>query len=887
LIRQHIFAGTDRGLFRQDGGADTVARSRGLSDQFITSVLHAYCAYEPPFKLSGYLEENRDQYPVSLIAFWADSGELVLGRTLFKPGYPASPKRPGAPGAPGAGGNGMGTGTGGTGGAGASGAGAGGRGAGGNGTNAGGNGAGTGTGAGAGGAGGNGTNATNAGAGGAGATGPGGAGTGTGAGAAGAGGTAAPGGSASGDSFLTHQLVLLPSKAAELVPDMMNLLYVTDFRSGYENQHDTNLPELASLHFDAEGCRLDNGDLALLKYGVNESVFGAMLAALMSAIREGKSVYVVPNVKTGKLYETARCILKFLIAALPYSYRKKLGFATYVRTGVSLPRVNLYFLERDYASYTARGGLGEYVFDFANNDLWKPAKSESDLSAPIYLSAAWQYRKSAKKAFFDFTAAAAGQAPANIDTLNALAAFWLISDGQNMDVYKDHRQFVMTALAQSATKKSAVLAPRIKDVFARIMEQEQADTGARQGYLTAPPVMSQIALYAENAKDNGIDEQTVSFCADSVAAARGADRIDYIDELFSLLNARPRIFKKLQARLNETMGGALDGVLFHYAMKRLEAATTPAKLVDEIEFWWANNPGVFKDAAIAGAFAGRAKKIFAATKDKAVEGAKMHTRMEYLLRNAGSSDDRRVIFDFVRGLLEAIDRIVLDSLTGDSITVESLQALKIDSDALKADDKYKALEALKGFVCSDSQYVMDKSLKALKAQGPHAYKRYCEIVRRLLAPLISSGNYDKIVAVFTDDDGEARFGDIFGYINENKNKGESCNFVKWAFRSEAFSGQDYSKFNNAVVDFFSQFSPKEFKLVFKNFAYLYANQGAGISDSEKNLKHILDVFRGRNSLISKPTITKDFKGIGTVAVVALSIVVGIVLLVTLVSMMAR
>jgi hypothetical protein len=790
LIRQHIFASTDKGLFGRDDGMDTVARSRGLADQFVTGVLHSHCVYAPPFKLSRYLEENRDQYPPSMTMFWAESGELVLGRTLYKPG----PQRAQAPG----------------------------------------------------------------------------------------------GGPAGADgSFFAHQLVVQPAQAAELVPDMMSLLYATDFRASYESQHETSLPELAGLHFDAEGCRLDNGDLTLLNFGVNESVFGAMLAAIMAAIREGGRVYIIPNVKTGKLYDTARCILKYLIAALPYSYRKKLGFATYARADVSLPNVNVYFLEHDFASHASRGGLGEFVFDFVGGSLWAPAKPESELSAPIFLSAAWQYRKTAKKPFFEFAAAAAGQAPANIDTLNALAAFWLIGDDKDMGVYKSHRLFVMTALAQSVARKSAALAPLLKTVFARIMEQERADRASQPGYFTEPPVMSQIALYAENAKDNAVDEQVVSFCAESVSAARGADKIDYIADLFALLNARARIFKKLQARLNETMGGALDSVLYHYAMKRLEAAGTPEKLVDEIEFWWANNPGIFKDADVAGAFAARARKIFSSAGDKAVAGAKLHTRMEYLLRNAGSGDERRIIFDFVRGLLEQIDRIVLDSLSGDSITVESLQALKIDSDALKADEKYKALEALKGFVCSDSQYVMDKSLKALKAQGSHAYKRYCEIIRRLLAPRISSGNYDKIVPVFTDDDGSVRFGDLFGYINESKSKGETCNFIKWASRSGAFDGPGYSQFNNAVVDFFSQFGPKEFKVVLKNYAYLYAGQGASLTDSEKNLKHILDVFKGRNSLIPKPSAAKDFRGIGTIAIVALSIVVGIVLIVTLISTLMR
>jgi hypothetical protein len=833
LIRQHIYAESDKGLFRQGHGMDTVARSRGLSEQFIRSVLQGYCFYEPPHKLSGYVEENKDRYPVSLTAFWTDSGELVLGRAVFTPG--ANVAGANMAGAGGARGGGTGT------------------------ASAGAGRVGSGSGSGSG--------ESGAGPGGSGSGGPG------------------DGGSEASGAFFTHQLVVSPAKAAELVPDMMNLLYSTDFRSSYANKAETNLPELANLHFDMEGCRLDGGDDALLKYGLNASVFGAMLDAVMIAVREGRRVYIVPNVRTGRLYDTARCILKYLISSLPYSYRNKLGFTTYSKDRLQLPGVSVYFMERDYASYARASELGEFVFDFANNALWAPPKRAAESADAIYLNSAWENRKLPKKPFFEFAAAAAGKAPANIETLNALSAFWLISEKNRLETYRSHRLFVQSALVQSAGRRNAALSPIIKDVFAKALEQEGADMGAQSGYLTEPAVMSQIAQFAENAKENDTDGRVVAFCADSVVAARGADKIGYINEVFALLMSRPRIFRKLQARLNDVMGGALDGVLFNYALTRLASISSSAKLIEEIEFWWANNPNVLRDGEVVSAFGNRARRIFSATRDKAAEGARFHARMEYLLRNVGAKDDKRLIFEFARALLESIDRIVLDSLAGDSVTLESLQAMKIDSDALKSEERFKTLEAMKGFVCSDSQYVMDKSLKTLQSQGQRAYQRSSGIILRLLAPKISSDNYDKIVSMFTDGDEKVRFGEIFEYINENKNKGESCNFVKWAFRNDAFYGPNYADFNNAVVEFFSQFTPKEFKMVLKNFAYLYSSDN--ISDSEKNLRHILDVFKKKNALIPKPSFTKDFKGIGTIAVVALSIVVGIVLIVTLISTVFR
>ncbi|MDR3120013.1 MAG: hypothetical protein LBU58_01555 [Clostridiales bacterium] len=848
MIKQHFYAESEKGLFRQDPGMDTIAKSKGVSDDFILSVLHEHCFYEPPGLQTGYVAGNKELYPVSSVCYWTASGELVLGRTVY-----ARPRDP------------------------------------------------------------------------------------------------------EGRAFFTHNFIVPAQNAAGLVPIFQNLPYVIDFKEECADPLTTNLPELAAFHFDTERCRVDDGDAALLKCGVNESVFRTLLFAVMEAIRTSKSLYIIPNVKAGQLHDVSRLLLKFLIAALPYPYRRRLGYATYVKRETALPGVNIYFLEREYKSYLSTGSLGGFVFDFVSNTFWKPDENRRAELASIYLTSAWEGRKRDRKPFYEFMNAASGPGIANPETLDALAAFWDIKGGGGVAeaVYRGHRQFVLTALAESVKRRNAALTPVLKEVFSKALDMEVRDrqgaaagapaasaaasapasnstspasgggsaSGESSAYFPEPPLLASFVQYAENAKENETDSRVVGLCAETVAAARVADRVGYINDFFTLAMGAPRLFRKLQSQLTETYGSLLDGVVFHYVVTRLENCGTLQKLIDEIEFWWANNPAVLKDKDVGDAFSSKLRKAFAASKDKVGDGARFHSRMEFLLRNVGAKEDKRLIFDFVHSLLETVDRLVLDSLTGDSITYESLQALKIDTDALKNEEKYKTLEALKGFLCSEMRYVAEKSLKALRDQGQHAFSRSRDIILRILSGRIAQENYDRIVAIFSEPapvpaggaagrgkrppaggaaagagagakgaDAAAAaatvaFDDIFSYLNEHKNRGESCNFIKWAFRNDVFNGPNYTEWNNAVVTFFTGFTPKEFRVVFKNYAYLYTN--AQLSDSEKNLKLIVDTFRARNAVIPKPSFTTDIRGVGMIALAALSIVIGVVLVFTLVSTLAK
>lgn len=83
LILQQYYTRGRQGIFRANEGYDTVARTPGLDNQFIKKTLHPFCVYHAPRQLQERAETDLSQYPKALVCFRAESGELVLGQSVF------------------------------------------------------------------------------------------------------------------------------------------------------------------------------------------------------------------------------------------------------------------------------------------------------------------------------------------------------------------------------------------------------------------------------------------------------------------------------------------------------------------------------------------------------------------------------------------------------------------------------------------------------------------------------------------------------------------------------------------------------------------------------------------------------------------------------------
>ncbi|MBC8081174.1 MAG: hypothetical protein H7X86_12575, partial [Gorillibacterium sp.] len=82
-IQQQYYTRGRKGLFQAGEGFDTVAKSPGLDNNFIKKTLHPYCLYIAPQELARRGERDIQLYPAALTVFPVETGELVIGRSVF------------------------------------------------------------------------------------------------------------------------------------------------------------------------------------------------------------------------------------------------------------------------------------------------------------------------------------------------------------------------------------------------------------------------------------------------------------------------------------------------------------------------------------------------------------------------------------------------------------------------------------------------------------------------------------------------------------------------------------------------------------------------------------------------------------------------------------
>ena len=737
---------------------------------------------------------------------------------------------------------------------------------------------------------------------------------------------------------IAHQIVVPATQSNSAVQDMWRMLSATDFSAERNGGAPGGAPaaapapEIAMLHYDREGIRLDNCDDALLRLGVNEALFKAMLRAALEAVPAGRCVYIVPNVKPSLFMDASISLLKCLVAALPFAHRRRLGFlacaampdaaeapgaARAIRAVAAEAGANLIVLTPAVAEHCQ--DLGEYVFNYANGTFWEPQDGQS-----LYAECAWADRKRDRSPIYAFfSRTMPGSAAFDADELGVFSVFARILDAAGaqspargvsaMALYARNRLHVLEEAARllggreggsPAGASSAALTIMLRDVFARILDFEERDrrarpdiggaafgmvgtgsgagagsgagsgagagTGAGSSAVSgavsgaendveagAAAVLAQIASVAELLHDAAMDARAARLCVDA-ATYTGGDR--FVDGLLTRVMESRRVFRLMLPALSDE-----SSVLPWFVASRLEKSTDVQWIIDDLEMWAEYAPALFMDKQVVLAFCGSVERVLSSSADRIADGAEIHSRMEYTLRNISSDVGGRAVFGCVKELLECADRSVLEALTGDRLTVESLSRLCLDSDGLRDDSRYKAAVALKAFFCDPNPHAASQAAIELRSLGAREWQRLRAPMLRMLAPRVGYENYVRIAEAFTDPPlggavaanlpaaardggGAVRFDEMFAFVCEAKNRGECCNFIKWAFRNGAFVGHGYADFNNAVVKFFSGFTPKEFNIVQRNYAYLYAGQE--LSDSEQNLKHILDVFRERYNALA-------------------------------------
>ncbi|MDP4097290.1 hypothetical protein OIN60_10955 [Paenibacillus sp. P96] len=83
-IQQQMYTRERQGIFRSTEGFDTIAKSRGLENNWIKKVLHPLCVYDAPAELASHGEKDEQAYPEAIHLVRAENGDVILGRSLYK-----------------------------------------------------------------------------------------------------------------------------------------------------------------------------------------------------------------------------------------------------------------------------------------------------------------------------------------------------------------------------------------------------------------------------------------------------------------------------------------------------------------------------------------------------------------------------------------------------------------------------------------------------------------------------------------------------------------------------------------------------------------------------------------------------------------------------------
>ncbi|WP_458120384.1 GAP1-N2 domain-containing protein [Paenibacillus sp. Z6-24] len=186
-------------------------------------------------------------------------------------------------------------------------------------------------------------------------------------------------------TFFTHNYVFASALTEEWVHHYERWLNAS-FRSSYDVEQGTVLEPLNEL--PQEPAAAADPLTVLAELNIDEALFRQMLGAVMSAIHKHRKVYISLNVPVLELPVQAKKLIGVLMQALPYAFRRRLGFTTYAKEPESRKGMQLLFVETGSIRAGDRNIERDYIFDLSNGRI---QAAQAGKSGQIYIDWAWRH----------------------------------------------------------------------------------------------------------------------------------------------------------------------------------------------------------------------------------------------------------------------------------------------------------------------------------------------------------------------------------------------------------------------------------------------------------------------------------------------------------------
>lgn len=395
-------------------------------------------------------------------------------------------------------------------------------------------------------------------------------------------------------AFFAHNYVLSPERSEEQMKQGGWLDAV--FATSYDIEQGTVLPALAELPISprsGQGGATDAGVgsptqvLSTLK--MNEVLFKRLLYAVMQSVATRRKVYIALDLPAEEVTAGVKGLLRLLYTALPYAFRRQLGFMTFAKEPQAKKGIHVQFVERGTLRPKDRNTEKDFTFDLVSG---RVTHADASVAKLPYAEFAWALLQEprAADAFYTFAdEMLSGMEPGrelSIEAYGELAVFYGLEQGME-DLYLDNKSHVLSGLLTYLKPDGgSQQRSRLNELFLTLLSRE-LDSVKREN-VPEEAVAARIGEYFSVAAPV-VQSWIVDYFIYGVNNARAQKRMRAVQELYAVLDRDPQLnrafFDKVLA--NESLTKLLFEPYLDNQLKRTESA---ANVVEVIRRWVTSHP---------------------------------------------------------------------------------------------------------------------------------------------------------------------------------------------------------------------------------------------------------------------------------------------------------
>lgn len=397
-------------------------------------------------------------------------------------------------------------------------------------------------------------------------------------------------------AFFTHNYVIPASRSEELVRNYRSYLHA-GFLDSYDMEQGGQLPALDQIPVDQ--ASLDSAGVdpvqLLEELHIPERMFKQLLSAVMSSAVSGRKVYMSLDVPASYVSEAAVPLLELVYAALPFSYRRKLGFLTYAKEPQSRKGIHLSCVERGSLRHGDRSIEKDYTFDLASG---RVTNVELDWAKQPYLDLIWSQIARLDQLedfhrFADIMLKDMGPEKAmSISSYHELSVLYQI-EGGNEALYEDHKVAALSGMLEYLRPAGALPAKeRLNDLFLASFDREfdHVKSGKAPELAVAECIKDYYRIDPKN-NERKIVEYFIRAAVNAVKSKSA------FAELYALIENHPSLRK---AYFDQVLkDDQLASLLFDpYMQGRLQAVEGAREVVSLVQEWDRLYPGIWDKSSL-------------------------------------------------------------------------------------------------------------------------------------------------------------------------------------------------------------------------------------------------------------------------------------------------